>query len=142
MANKYIIIQVEEVVGRNLKDKEIDAVSEMNKLGCTIRQMASKVNQIQAIEIGNARREVYLRRLKRLGTALNEQEMNKFKMQQDKNDGVTKDWEKMGYPAAYRIALNEPKKKQKKSKKETKKESKKTKKTKTKTVKNLARLQE
>ena len=99
---QYIVTQVEELVGYNLNNKEIDAVSEMFKLGCTTRQMACKVNQLAAIDFANQRRELHLKKLKQLGTTLNGAEMTKFKMQVDKQDGVVPDWEKQGYPAAYK----------------------------------------
>jgi len=98
---KYIIVQVEKIVGRSLNPKEVDAVSEMYNFGYTTRQMACKVNQLAAIELGNQRREVHLKKLKKLGTTLNGLEMQKFKMQVDKEDGIVKDWEQLGYPTAY-----------------------------------------
>lgn len=140
---KYIIIQVEEIVGRELNKQEVDAVSEMYKLGCTTRQMACKVKQLAAIEFGNQRRVVHLKKLKKLGTTLNGKEMHKFKMQVDKKAGLVESWESLGYPAAYRSDAvvkveNQPKtKKIKKSKKAAPKSKpkEKVKKTKTKSKK-------
>lgn len=119
---KYILIQVEAIVGRELNKQEVEAVSEMYKLGSTTRQMVTEVKRIAAYAEANKRRVAYINKMKELGTGpLSGAASIKFKAMVDKADGTSKGWEKEGYPAAYRTDILE---KAAKNKKQGKKQEK------------------
>lgn len=124
-----ILIEVAKIIERPLEEDEYWALNEMIRSGFATRQLVTKAKEMEAFRIAKQRRDRYVSVIKKSGMKLTGSEMAKFKVMQDIDDGVHKEWETTGYPAYYRsglledIAAAKQKSKTKKVKKETKKKS-------------------